>query len=250
MPFLVIFKFWERKFSKIFFGGKFEITKKIQPRTFFIFTKTSNLQTTTFVILKDPKINFITHRITMKMKMQIQERDSKKVFTVFKSYVEEVINSLGLEIRFDEAFEYYVRVQFHHFREELIQNLNQLEKLLNEEELHTRNCKESLKVIQTQLQRIFNHWIMNQSEFIDAFYKRFWVCYSTFRTQCINQMDELEKILNAEEAKLNEIEKLKREREQIEKDMQLKKREKIEREMQFKETEVIEKETESFLKSS
>jgi len=56
-------------------------------------------------------------------------------------------------------------------------------------------------------------------------------------------MGELEKILDAEEAELNEIEKLKREREQIEKDMQLKERELIEREMQLKEKEVIEKET-------
>ena len=164
--------------------------------------------------------------------MQIQERYSKKKFIVFKSQVEEVINTLGLEPRFDEAFEYYVRVQFHHFQEKLIQNLNQLEMLLNEEELHTRNCKESLKVIQTQFQSIFNPGIMNQTEFIDAFYKRFWVSYTTFRTKCINDMGELEKILDAEEAKLNEIEKLKREKEQNE------------REMQLKETEVIEKETE------
>lgn len=96
---------------------------------------------------------------------------------------------------------------------------------------------------------------MNQTEFIDSFYKRFWVSYSTFRTQCINDMGELEKILDAEEAELNEIEKKKWERGQIEKDMQLKEREQIEkemqlrerelivREMQFKETEVIERET-------
>ena len=78
---------------------------------------------------------------------------------------------------------------------------------------------------------------MTESEFIDAFYQRFWVSYSTFRTKYINDMGELEKILDAEEAELNEIVKLKREREQ------LKKREKIEREMQFKEIEVIERET-------
>ena len=95
--------------------------------------------------------------------MQIHERDSKKKFRVFKSQVEEVINTLGLETRFDEAFEYYVRDRFHYFQEKLNQNLNQLEKLLNEEELHMRNCKESLKVIQTQFQSIFNPWIMNQT---------------------------------------------------------------------------------------
>ena len=50
---------------------------------------------------------------------------------------------------------------------------------------------------------------MTQSEFIDAFYQKFRVSYSTFRTQCINDMGELEKILDAEEAELNEIEKLK-----------------------------------------
>jgi hypothetical protein len=74
---------------------------------------------------------------------------------------------------------------------------------------------------------------MNQSEFIDAFYKNFWVSYSTFRTQCLNDMGELEKILDAEEDELKEIEQLKQERVQIEKEMQL------------KETEVIEKETEN-----
>ena len=84
---------------------------------------------------------------------------------------------------------------------------------------------------------------MNQSEFIDAFYQRFWVSYTTFRTKCINDMDELEKILDAEEAGLNEIEMLKRESEQIKKDMQFKERELIVKEMQLKETEVIEKET-------
>lgn len=57
-------------------------------------------------------------------------------------------------------------------------------------------------------------------------------------------MDALEKILDAEEAELNEIEKLKWEREQTKKEMQFKERELIEREMQLKETEVIEKETE------
>ncbi|PWA58220.1 microtubule-associated protein 70-1 [Artemisia annua] len=63
-------------------------------------------------------------------------------------------------------------------------------------------------------------------------------------------MGELEKMLEAEEAELNEIEKLKREREQIEKCMQLKEREQIEREAvkgnrerQLKETEVIERVT-------
>ncbi|PWA59960.1 hypothetical protein CTI12_AA385990 [Artemisia annua] len=55
-------------------------------------------------------------------------------------------------------------------------------------------------------------------------------------------MGELEKMLEAEEAELNEIEKLKREREQIEKYMQLKEREQIERERKLKETEVIERE--------
>jgi hypothetical protein len=44
-------------------------------------------------------------------------------------------------------------------------------------------------------------------------------------------MGELEKILDAEEAELNEIEKLKREREKIDKDMQLKEREQIEKDM-------------------
>ncbi|PWA58582.1 hypothetical protein CTI12_AA249370 [Artemisia annua] len=50
-------------------------------------------------------------------------------------------------------------------------------------------------------------------------------------------------MLEAEEAEINEIEKLKRESEQIEKDMQLKEREQIERERQLKETKVIERET-------
>ncbi|PWA73732.1 hypothetical protein CTI12_AA258000 [Artemisia annua] len=59
-------------------------------------------------------------------------------------------------------------------------------------------------------------------------------------------MGELEKMLEAEEAEFNEIEKLKQEREQIEKDMQLKEREQIERERQLKETEVIERETEKY----
>ena len=116
------------------------------------------------------------------MKMQIQERDSKKVFTVFKSYVEKVINIYGYDSRFEQAFEYYVRDRFHYFKEKLNQNLNQLEKLLNEEELHTCDCREALIVIQTQFQSIFNPWIMNQSEFIDAFYQKFRVSYSTFRT--------------------------------------------------------------------
>ena len=106
------------------------------------------------------------------------------------------------------------------------------QKLLNEEELHSSNCKEALEVIHTQFQSIFNPWVMRQSEFIDAFYQKFWVSYTTFRTQCINQMDELEKILDAEEAEFNEIEKLNREKEQKE------------REMQLEETEMIEKETE------
>jgi hypothetical protein len=48
-------------------------------------------------------------------------------------------------------------------------------------------------------------------------------------------MDDLKKILETEEAKLNEIEKLKWEKEQNEKEMQL------------KETEVIEKETEKYV---
>ena len=82
--------------------------------------------------------------------MQMKERDSKKAFKVFKSHNEKDINSLGYEPRFDEALEYFVRVQFHHFKEKLIQNLNQLEKLLIGEELHMRNCKEALKLIQTQ----------------------------------------------------------------------------------------------------
>lgn len=91
--------------------------------------------------------------------------------------------------------------------------------LLNEAELDMSNCKEAFKVIQTQFQSIFNPWIMNQSEFIDAFYQQFWIGYLTFRTKWINDMGELEKILDAEEAELNEIEKQKREREQIEKEM-------------------------------
>jgi hypothetical protein len=106
----------------------------------------------------------------MEMKVQIQERDFKKKFTVFKSQVEKVINISGYESWFEQAFEYYVRDRFHYFKEKLIQSLNQLEKLLNEEELHTRDCREALKVIQTQFQSIFNPWIMRQSEFIDAFY--------------------------------------------------------------------------------
>ncbi|PWA42053.1 AAA+ ATPase domain-containing protein [Artemisia annua] len=83
---------------------------------------------------------------------------------------------------------------------------------------------------------------MSQSEFNDAFYGKFWVSYKTFRTTCIDNMGELEKMLEAEEAEFNEIEKLKREREQIEKDMQLKEQEQIEREKQLKEQEQIERE--------
>ena len=81
--------------------------------------------------------------------MQMKERYFKKKFTVFKSQVEKVINISGYESRFDQAFEYYVRVRFHNFIDELNQSLNQLEKLLNEEEPHTCNCKEALIVIQT-----------------------------------------------------------------------------------------------------
>ncbi|PWA53721.1 hypothetical protein CTI12_AA444910 [Artemisia annua] len=54
-------------------------------------------------------------------------------------------------------------------------------------------------------------------------------------------MGELEKMLEAEEDEFNKIEKLKREREQIEKDMQLKEREQIEKDMQLKERAQIEK---------
>jgi hypothetical protein len=108
----------------------------------------------------------------MEMKMKIQERYSKKVFTVFKSYVEKVINIYGYDSRFDQAFEYFIRVRYHNFKDKLNQSLNQLEMLLNEEELDTSNCKEAFKVIQTQFQSIFNPWIMNQSEFIDAFYQQ------------------------------------------------------------------------------
>ena len=180
----------------------------------------------------------------MEMKMQIQERESKKVFAVFKSQVEKVINTNGYESRFDQAFEYFIRVRFHDFKAKLNTSMNLLEKLLNEEELHSSNCKEAFEVIQTHFQSIFNPWVMRQSEFIDAFYQKFWVSYSTFRTKCINDMGELEKILEAEEAELKEIEKLKQERDQIDKEMQLKEREQIERERQLMETEVIERETE------
>ncbi|PWA55613.1 UDP-glucuronosyl/UDP-glucosyltransferase [Artemisia annua] len=83
---------------------------------------------------------------------------------------------------------------------------------------------------------------MRQSEFNNAFYGKFRVGYKIFITTCINNMGELEKMLEAEEAVLNEIEKLKRKREQIEKYMQLKEKEQIERERQLKETEVIERE--------
>ena len=48
---------------------------------------------------------------------------------------------------------------------------------------------------------------MDQSEFVHAFYQRFLVSYTTFGTKCINDMGELEKILDAEEAELNEIER-------------------------------------------
>ena len=179
----------------------------------------------------------------MEKEMQMKQRDSQKAFKVFKSHVEKVMNGSGYAPRFDEAFEYIFKVPFHHFQEKLIKSLNQLEKLLNEEEFHTRNCKEALKVIEAQFQSIFNPWIMTQSEFIDAFYQGSLVSYTTFRTKCINDMGELEKLLNAEEEELNEIEKLNREREQIEKDMLLKEREKIAREMQLKVTEVIERDT-------
>ncbi|PWA39632.1 reverse transcriptase zinc-binding domain-containing protein [Artemisia annua] len=123
---------------------------------------------------------------------------------IFFVIVENVKNTSGYEPRFDQAFEYFIRDRFHNFKEKLIQNLNQLEKLLNGEELHTRDSKEALKVLETQLQSIFNPWLLNQLEFIDAFYQRFW--------------------------------KQKWEREQIEKDMQLKERELIEREMQLNKT--------------
>ena len=80
----------------------------------------------------------------------MKERDFKKKFTVFKSQVEKVIKILGYESRFEQAFEYYIRDRFHYTQEKLNQNLNQLEKLLNEEELHTCDCRDALKVIQTQ----------------------------------------------------------------------------------------------------
>lgn len=83
----------------------------------------------------------------MEKDMQMKEIDLKKKFKVFKSQIEKVINTSWYDSRFDQAFEYLIRVQFHQFKEKLIQSLNQLEKLLNEEELHTRNCKEALRVI-------------------------------------------------------------------------------------------------------
>ena len=67
----------------------------------------------------------------MEMKVQIQERDFKEKFKVFKSQVEKVINKSGYESWFEQAFEYYVRDRFHYFQEKLNKNLNQLEKLLN-----------------------------------------------------------------------------------------------------------------------
>jgi hypothetical protein len=48
--------------------------------------------------------------------MQIQERDFKKKFTVFKSQVEKVINISGYESWFEQAFEYYVRDRFHNLK--------------------------------------------------------------------------------------------------------------------------------------
>ena len=56
--------------------------------------------------------------------MQMKERDSKKAFKVFKSHVEKVMNVSGYAPRFDDAFEYTVRIPFRLFKEKLIQSLN------------------------------------------------------------------------------------------------------------------------------
>lgn len=61
----------------------------------------------------------------------MKERDFKKKFKVFKSQIEKVINTSGYDSRFNQAFEYFIRVQFHQFKGKLIQSHNQLEKLLN-----------------------------------------------------------------------------------------------------------------------
>ncbi|PWA42612.1 hypothetical protein CTI12_AA458530 [Artemisia annua] len=72
----------------------------------------------------------------METEIQMRERNSMKAFNVLKSHIVKVIITYGYDSRFDQAFEYFVRVRFHNFKEKLIQNLNQLEMLLKEEELH------------------------------------------------------------------------------------------------------------------